>query len=54
MLTKDQISKIKWYKQSGAAVPCITGTQIATKMLKDGDLVEVDAFTGLVRIIKRS
>jgi phosphohistidine swiveling domain-containing protein len=32
--------------------PCIIGTQIATKVLKDGDLVEVDAERGIVRIIK--
>ncbi len=33
--------------------PCIIGTKIATKVLKDGDLVEVDAKKGVVRIIKR-
>lgn len=31
--------------------PCIIGTQIATKVLKDGDLVEVDADKGIVRKI---
>lgn len=31
--------------------PCIIGTKIATQVLKDGDLVEVDADTGVVRII---
>lgn len=30
-------------------VPCIVGTKIATKVLKDGDLVEVDANNGIVR-----
>jgi phosphoenolpyruvate synthase/pyruvate phosphate dikinase len=29
--------------------PCIIGTKIATKVFKDGDLVEVDANTGVVR-----
>jgi phosphohistidine swiveling domain-containing protein len=29
--------------------PCIIGTKIATKVLKDGDLVEVDATKGIVR-----
>lgn len=29
--------------------PCIVGTKIATKMLKDGDLVEVDAVKGVVK-----
>lgn len=29
--------------------PCIIGTKIATKVLKDGDLVEVDADKGIVR-----
>jgi phosphoenolpyruvate synthase/pyruvate phosphate dikinase len=33
--------------------PCIIGTKIATKFLKDGDLVEVDADHGLVTVIKR-
>ena len=33
-------------------VPCIIGTKIATKVLKDGDMVEVDAERGIVRIIK--
>ncbi len=33
--------------------PCIIGTKIATKVLKDGDLVEVDAEKGIVRIIER-
>ena len=32
--------------------PCIIGTKIATQVLKDGDLVEVDADNGVVRIIK--
>ncbi|MEK6910694.1 MAG: PEP-utilizing enzyme [Nanoarchaeota archaeon] len=32
--------------------PCIIGTRIATKVLKDGDVVEVDAEKGIVRIIK--
>ncbi len=35
-------------------IPCIIGTKIATKVLKDGDLVEVDANKGIVRIIKKS
>ena len=29
--------------------PCIIGTKIATQVLKDGDLVEVDAEKGIVR-----
>lgn len=33
--------------------PCIIGAKIATKILKDGDMVEVDADKGVVRIIKR-
>jgi len=32
--------------------PCIVGTKIATQVLKDGDLVEVDASRGLVKRIK--
>lgn len=34
-------------------IPCIIGTKIATRVLKDGDLVEVDANTGVVKIIKK-
>lgn len=32
-------------------IPCIVGTDIATQVLKDGDLVEVDADKGIVKII---
>lgn len=32
--------------------PCIIGTKIATQVLKDGDMVEVDAERGIVRILK--
>jgi phosphohistidine swiveling domain-containing protein len=31
--------------------PCIIGTKIATQVLKDGDMVEVDADNGIVRIL---
>lgn len=31
--------------------PCVIGTKIATKVLKDGDLVEVDANKGIVKIL---
>ena len=34
-------------------IPCIIGTKVATKLLKDGDLVEVDADKGVVNILKR-
>ena len=33
-------------------VPCVVGTICATKKIKDGDYIEVDTFTGKVRIIK--
>ncbi len=32
-------------------IPCVVGTQVATKILKDGDLVEVDAIKGVVKKI---
>lgn len=32
-------------------IPCIIGTKIATRVLKDGDRVEVDADNGIVRIL---
>lgn len=35
-------------------IPCITGTKIATQVLKDGDLVEVDANEGIVKILKKA
>ena len=33
-------------------IPCVIGTKIATKVLKDGDLVEVDSNEGKIRILK--
>lgn len=33
--------------------PCIIGTKVATKLLHDGDLVEVNANTGDVRILQK-
>ena len=34
-------------------IPCIVGTKIATKVLKDGDEVDVDATKGVIKMIKR-
>lgn len=34
-------------------VPCVIGIKIATKVLKDGDVVEVNADTGVVKILER-
>ena len=34
--------------------PCVIGTKVATQVLSDGDLVEVDADHGVVRILRRS
>ncbi len=33
--------------------PCVIGTEVSTETLKDGDLVEVDADNGVVRILER-
>ncbi|MBI2129529.1 hypothetical protein HYU07_04785 [Candidatus Woesearchaeota archaeon] len=33
-------------------IPCIVGTKIATKVLKDGNYVEVDADEGVIRILR--
>lgn len=33
--------------------PCIIGTKVATQVLKDGDLVEVDANEGVVRVLNK-
>ncbi len=35
-------------------LPCVVGTRIATKALNDGDVVEVNANHGVVKIIKRA
>ncbi len=34
-------------------IPCVIGTRVATKVLKNGDMVEVDAERGIVTILKR-
>lgn len=34
--------------------PCVIGARNATKVLKDGDEVEVDAEKGVVKILKRA
>ena len=34
-------------------IPCVIGTKLATKVFHDGDLVEVDAYKGIVKILKR-
>lgn len=34
-------------------IPCIIGTKIATKVLRDGQLVEVNANRGIIRILKK-
>jgi len=34
--------------------PCVIGTKIATQVLKDGDLVEVDADKGVVKILNKT
>jgi len=35
-------------------IPCIVGTHFGTQILKDGDLVEVDANKGMVKILKKN
>jgi len=35
-------------------IPCIVGTKIATKVIKDGDFIEVDANKGIIKIIRRA
>lgn len=34
-------------------IPCIVGTKIATRVFQNGDQVEVDADTGVVKLIRR-
>jgi len=35
-------------------IPCVVGTEIATQVLRDGDLVEVDGDKGVVKLIKHA
>jgi phosphohistidine swiveling domain-containing protein len=35
-------------------IPCVVGTKIATQALRDGDLLEVDASKGIVRVLSRA
>jgi pyruvate,water dikinase len=35
-------------------IPCVIGTKIATEVLHDGDLVEVDANHGKVIVLERA
>lgn len=34
-------------------IPCIIGTKFATRILKDGDQVEVDADQGIIKVLKK-
>ena len=34
--------------------PCIIGTKIATSIINTGDLVEIDANKGTIRILKKA
>ena len=56
----DKIDKLASIELKGALIvpsiacnlniPCVIGTQVATEVLKDGDLVEVDANKGVIII----
>lgn len=34
--------------------PCVVGTKMATRLIKDGDLIEVNANHGVVKILKKA
>jgi pyruvate,water dikinase len=34
--------------------PCLIATKVATRVLHDGDLVDVDATNGIVRVVERA
>lgn len=34
-------------------IPCIVGTKVATEILEDGDMVEVDAQKGIIRVVEK-
>ncbi len=36
------------------SIPCVVGTKRATNVIKDGDVVDVDATAGIIKIIKRA
>ena len=35
-------------------IPCVIATEVASKIIKDGDHVEVDADSGVVRILEKA
>jgi phosphoenolpyruvate synthase/pyruvate phosphate dikinase len=35
-------------------IPCVIGTKIATQVLRDGDMVQVNANHGMIKILKRA
>jgi pyruvate,water dikinase len=35
-------------------LPCVVGTVKGTRVLKDGDLVEVDADKGIIKVLKNN
>jgi len=35
-------------------IPCVVGTNIATKRISDGDLVEIHAASGVIKVIKKA
>lgn len=35
-------------------IPCIVGTKVATKVIKDGDLIEVNANHGVVKVVEKN
>ena len=35
-------------------IPCVIGTKVATEVIKDGDYIEVDAYKGVVKILKKA
>ena len=35
-------------------IPCVVGTKVATSIIKTGDIVEVDADKGIIKVVKRN
>ena len=35
-------------------IPCVVGTKTATQRINDGDLVEIHAASGVIKIIKKA
>jgi phosphohistidine swiveling domain-containing protein len=52
-LLRVNLESLAWWVPSTRRRSLVVGTKVATKVLKDGDEVEVDAEKGLIRVLSR-